>query len=64
MKKFIINRFEGGYAVCDAEDKSTSMIPKYKLPLECKEGDCIILDNYGMYDKQKEQPREKKRKLL
>lgn len=64
MKKFIINRFEGSYAVCEAEDKSTSMIPKYKLPLECNEGDCLILNNNGMYDKLKEHPKEKKKKLL
>jgi len=42
MQKFIIDRFEGSYAVCKNEDKSFSNIPKYKLPLDLNEGDCLI----------------------
>lgn len=49
--KLIIDRFDGSYAVCEAEDKSISLIPKYKLPLDCKEGDCLIIDAVGMYHK-------------
>ncbi len=51
MKKFIIDRFEGNYAICETEDKSFVSIPKYKLPLDCKEGDCLIQDADGMYRK-------------
>lgn len=51
MKKLIIDRFEGNYAVCELEDKSTVKVPKYKLPLECKEGECLIQDGDGMYQK-------------
>lgn len=51
MKKLIIDRFEGNYAVCESEDRSAVMVPKYKLPLECREGDCLILDADGMYQK-------------
>jgi hypothetical protein len=51
MKKLIIERFEGRYAICELEDKTTLKIPKYKLPLESKEGDCLIQDSDGMYRK-------------
>ncbi|HWT26387.1 MAG TPA: DUF3006 domain-containing protein, partial [Mobilitalea sp.] len=51
MRKFIIDRFEGSYAVCEAEDKSKTTVPKYKLPLDCKEGDYLIQNDDGMYQK-------------
>ncbi|NLK28116.1 MAG: DUF3006 domain-containing protein [Clostridiales bacterium] len=51
LSKLIIDRFEGNYAVCEGEDKTIVNIPKYKLPLDCKEGDCLILDSDGMYQK-------------
>jgi hypothetical protein len=49
MKKFIIDRFEGNYALCEDEVKASTKIPKYKLPLECREGDALILNSDGMY---------------
>lgn len=56
MKKFIIDRFDGSYAICEMEDKSTTIIPKYKLPLNCREGDCLLLNHDGMYQKDNEVP--------
>jgi len=49
MKKFIIDRFEGPYVICEIEDQSIVKIPKYKIPLNCKEGDCLVQDAEGMY---------------
>jgi len=49
LKKLTIDRFEGNYAICENEDKTTLQIPKYRLPLNCKEGDCLIQDDEGMY---------------
>ncbi len=49
MKKFIIDRFEGSYALCEDEGKIMTKVPKYKLPLDCKEGDSLIQDSDGMY---------------
>lgn len=51
MKKLIIDRFEGTYAVCENSDKSFITIPKYKLPPDCKEGDYITMDSNGIYKK-------------
>lgn len=63
MNKFIIDRFEGSYAVCEMIDKSIMRIPKYKLPLDCKEGDCLILDAEGMYNKDSEATLAKEKRI-
>ena len=63
MKKFIIDRFEGNYAVCEAEDKTMVSIPKYKLPLDCKEGDCLVSDSEGMLQKDNEPKKTKERRI-
>lgn len=40
--KYIIDRFEGMMAVCEDETKKMVNIPKYRLPLEAKEGDALV----------------------
>ena len=39
--KYTIDRFEGTIAVCENEQKVMVNIPKYRLPLEVKEGDVL-----------------------
>lgn len=63
MKKLIIDRFEGNYAVCEREDKTTVNIPKYKLPLDCCEGECLILDGDGMYQKDTEATKNRDKRI-
>ncbi len=63
MKKFIIDRFEGMYAICEEEDKTMLSIPKYRLPLDCKEGDCLILNTKGMYQKDNEVTMEREKRI-
>ncbi len=63
MKKFIIDRFEGNYAICEAEDKTFISIPKYKLPLDCKDGDCLVQDEDGMYREDIEVRTTKEKKI-
>ena len=63
MKKFIIDRFEGMYAICEEEDKTMLSIPKYRLPLDCKEGDCLILNTKGMYQKDNEITMEREKRI-
>lgn len=57
--KFIIDRFEGTIAICEDETKNMVSIPKYKLPLEVKEGDCIIEDR-GFFQIDNETTKERK----
>lgn len=45
MKKYIVDRFEGDYAVCETEDRSFVNINRYRLPSGTKEGDCLIEKN-------------------
>lgn len=48
-KLYVINNFNGIYAVCEMEDKSKILIPIYKLPLGCKIGDFLMQNSIGMY---------------
>lgn len=64
MNKFIIDRFEGNYAICEQEDKTFLRIPKYKLPQECREGDCLIQDSEGMYQKNKEITKNRENRIM
>lgn len=49
MKRMIIDRLEGTYAVCENEDKTKKTIPRMKLPPNVKEGDCLIQDEKGIF---------------
>jgi hypothetical protein len=59
----IIDRFEGSYAICEKEDKSLVKVPKYKLPLDSKEGDFLKLDTNGMYQKDSEAASNKEKRI-
>lgn len=48
MKKLIIDRFEGIFAVCEAENKSMIDIKINRLPEGVKEGDMILIDKNGL----------------
>lgn len=69
MQRFIIDRFEGEFAVLEREAGGTVDVPKSKLPL-CREGDVLVYDNdiYIVDEKEtqhrKEIISEKMRKLF
>lgn len=54
MQKFIIDRFEGEYAVCENEDGKFVDILKSKLPDNAKQSDIIIKTNIGYEISEKE----------
>lgn len=61
--KYIIDRFEGKTAICEDEGKQMVEIPKYKLPLEAKEGDCLVeQDGFIKMDEKTTQERKSKMK--
>ncbi len=39
-----IDRFEGGYAVCEQEDRTILRIEKQKLPVGAREGDVLLIE--------------------
>lgn len=59
--KLTIDRFEGKYAVCIQDDKIIN-IPRYKLPIEAKDGDYLELEN-GFFIVKKEETEEKRRSV-
>ena len=40
--RYTIDQFDGTIAVCTDEHGKTTKIPKYRLPIESKEGDVVI----------------------
>ncbi|NLJ97575.1 MAG: DUF3006 domain-containing protein [Clostridiales bacterium] len=49
MKKYIVDRFEGNYAVCEDENNISVNIKRNHLPIETKEGDCLIMKDDGNF---------------
>ncbi len=64
MTRFTIDRFEGNYAICELEDQTTVSIPKYQLPLGCREGDCLVRDADGMFQPDREENTVRERRIL
>ena len=61
MKKFIIDRFEGEFAVLEKEEGGTFDVPKSELG-DAKEGDVVLLDD-GVYIVDAEET-QKRKKLI
>lgn len=49
MKKVVIDRFEGNYAVCEDEDRNILEINKNEIPKTAKDGDVLII-NQGVIE--------------
>lgn len=49
MKRWIIDRFEGDFAVCEGEDGCMENIARDLLPEDGKEGDCLLWTEEGGY---------------
>lgn len=47
--KFIIDRFEEEFAVCENEKGTMVNISRDKLPKEAKEGDVIVIEKENVY---------------
>lgn len=61
MKRYIVDRFEGNYAVCETEDKSFINIERHRLPEDTKEGDCLIEKEDGSFYTDTDTTEERKR---
>lgn len=56
--KLVIDRFEGKYAVCMQDDKVIN-IPRYKVPINAKDGDCLVMEN-GFFVVQNEETEDRR----
>lgn len=63
---YIIDRFEGDYAVLEGEDQLMVRVEKSKLPSFAKEGDCIYgdEDGYAIDPEATRKRKERIRKLM
>lgn len=58
--KYIIDRFENGFAICEDENKKMTEIKKDDLPLNIKEGDVInLIDGKFSIDSEETKKRRK-----
>lgn len=59
--KYVVDRLEGKYAVCESENRNTLNIPLSELPHNIKEGDCIDSIEGKFMINEKEQEKRKRR---
>lgn len=62
LKRLIIDRFEGNWAVLELPDGTTFSFPRHLLPSEVKEGDVLKLDI--SIDKEETEKRRKQAQRL
>ena len=71
MKKMIIDRFDGTYAICEDKDKSFFAIDQTELPAGAKTGDVLVITDDGTLEidvaeteRRRNRILEKQKKLL
>lgn len=64
MKKFIIDRIEEGYAVCECEDLSHISIPVSSVSFDVREGMIICLQADGTYVRDENEEDEMRNKII
>lgn len=64
MKKFIIDRIEEDFAVCECEDLSHISIPLESFSFEVKEGMSVTLGENGEYIRDENNEAEMRRKII
>lgn len=61
---WIIDRFEGGFALCETGDDSIVAIPRVDLPAGAREGSCLRREEDGTFALDLEAEAERRRKLF
>jgi hypothetical protein len=57
--KFIIDRFEGNFALCEDEQGNMINIERHKVPMEAIEGDVLVIkENNIVIDRQETERRK------
>ena len=71
MKKMIIDRFDGTYAICEDKDKAFFAIDQTELPAGAKTGDVLVITDDGTLEidvaeteRRRNRILEKQKKLL
>lgn len=64
--RYIIDRFEGNFAVCEAPDRTMATIERAVLPQDAAEGDILTFENgeYVLLKEETQKRREAIRKKM
>jgi len=62
--KVVIDRFEGGFAVCETQDRKMMNIEKNRIPEDAREGDTLFVSEEGKITVCKEETKNSKERIL
>ena len=63
MRKLVIDRFEGAYAICEDPDKKMFAITVGELPEGAKAGDVIQISDEGVLSVDREETERRRKKM-
>ncbi len=64
MKKMIIDRFDGVYAICEDKDKAFFAIDQTELPSGAKTGDVLVITDSGELKIDEEETERRRMRIL
>ena len=64
MKKMIIDRFDGVYAICEDKDKAFFAIEQTELPAGAKTGDVLVISDEGELKIDVEETERRRNRIL
>lgn len=64
MKKMIIDRFDGVYAICEDKDKAFFAIDQTELPAGAKAGDVLVITDDGTLQIDVEETERRRSRML
>lgn len=64
MKKIIIDRFDGVYAICEDKDKAFFAIEINELPAGAKSGDVLLITDGGTLEIDREETERRRNRIL
>ena len=62
MRVYIIDRFEGSFAVCEEENGETIGLERARIPREAEEGD-VLIHEAGVFRIDREQTARRREKM-
>ena len=63
MRKLIIDRFEGTYAICEDQEKKMFAISRNELPQGAKPGDVLQISGAGELSVDQEETQRRRKKM-
>ena len=64
MKKLVIDRFDGIYAICEDKDKAFIAIELSELPANVRAGDVLVISDDGTLSVDQEETERRRSRIL